>query len=204
MVLSVFDIDKLFRIYDHSYNDVRKGQENEYAYNFLNELCQDNLSNITCIKGVIFSSRDMAKNSVLKMSHIQSQGHFAYFQLDLGSATVQIIDTLSTDFSTSPYFCERTFKNLFSFITRVVTGNRSTSYRSLKQTLYSRTSFRQKSNECGITSLMNLILSTENSTTFLTTYSIENYDRSIDNFKSCLRFLLVNGSFPFHSIKIEQ
>ena len=202
LLLSVFDLDKLYRIYEGTYSDVRKGHEQDYAHSFLDELSQENLCDIKLIKGVLFSTKYMSEHDTLKMSETRSGGHFVYFEIELESATVNIVDTLNTDFSSSPYLSERPLKNLCSFITRVVTGSRTKSFRTVQHAKYRRTSYVQRQNECGVTALLNLVLSIENSPDFLTTYSIENYSRSIDNCKSCLRYILYHGHIPYRSIKI--
>ena len=208
LLLTCGEISLLSALQDGTYESVPRDQMTQEAFRLLTLWSSESLQNIKAIRGIMFSTTEMASKPTLKFftpRNFTNPGHFIYFDFSLETKKVKCIDSLSDSFSNNLYFDESCLRSFFSFVLRAKNFNTETKISSsrgfLPQVSVKRTSQRQCSLECGVISAFNLILSFKFTYDILTHYKLPNYRSSAENIKNLLCHIVYSGTIPFEAIK---
>ena len=210
LLLTVAEITILASHQDGTFHGIARDKMTEEAYRKLKLWSFDSLESIHTIRGILFSTQVMADRQTMKFCtprNFYDPGHFLFFDFDLSTKKVKIIDSLFSSFSSSRYFCENTIRTFFSYLLRVLSFSSETKLSKLRgfkpSVSLTRNSTPQISLECGSISALNLILSLNNSHDYLKKYTFTDYSKCVKNIKPLLCHILYSQTIPFDSINEE-
>ena len=164
---------------------------------------------INQVSAILFSTTDLAKSNSFVMDYNVLKdkngrvdfhlGHFVFFNFNLTTSVVNVVDTLNSTTVDSLFFSTEQIKKLGLCLLRASSSN----HRKVKNLYYKKTLYTQQSTECGTLALLNLILTFDNEIDFLTAYLLTSYSKDLINFRSLLAEILLSNNIPLFKLKIN-